>query len=34
MEVSRAVADRQLINPPELFDSPGFSHGAVASWQR
>jgi enamine deaminase RidA (YjgF/YER057c/UK114 family) len=28
------VADRQLINPPELFDPPGFSHVAVASGQR
>jgi enamine deaminase RidA (YjgF/YER057c/UK114 family) len=28
------VAVRQLINPPELFDPPGFSHVAVASGQR
>jgi len=28
------VADRELINPPELFDPPGFSHVAVATGQR
>ncbi len=28
------MADRRLINPPELFDPPGFSHVAVASGQR
>jgi enamine deaminase RidA (YjgF/YER057c/UK114 family) len=28
------VGDRQLINPPELFDPPGFSHVAVVSGQR
>jgi enamine deaminase RidA (YjgF/YER057c/UK114 family) len=28
------VADRELINPPELFPPPGFSHVAVASGQR
>jgi enamine deaminase RidA (YjgF/YER057c/UK114 family) len=28
------VGDRQLINPPELFPPPGFSHVAVASGQR
>ena len=26
--------DRQLINPPELFSPPGFSHGAVGTGQR
>jgi enamine deaminase RidA (YjgF/YER057c/UK114 family) len=28
------VAERELINPPELFPPPGFSHVAVASGQR
>jgi enamine deaminase RidA (YjgF/YER057c/UK114 family) len=28
------VGDRQLINPPELFPPPGFSHVAVATGQR
>jgi enamine deaminase RidA (YjgF/YER057c/UK114 family) len=28
------VANRQLINPPELFPPPGFSHVAVATGQR
>ncbi|MGN6871922.1 MAG: RidA family protein [Solirubrobacteraceae bacterium] len=28
------MADRRLINPPELFPPPGFSHVAVASGQR
>jgi enamine deaminase RidA (YjgF/YER057c/UK114 family) len=28
------MADRRLINPPELFPPPGFSHIAVASGQR
>jgi enamine deaminase RidA (YjgF/YER057c/UK114 family) len=28
------VGDRELINPPELFPPPGFSHVAVASGQR
>jgi enamine deaminase RidA (YjgF/YER057c/UK114 family) len=28
------VADRRLINPPELFPPPGFSHVAVATGQR
>jgi enamine deaminase RidA (YjgF/YER057c/UK114 family) len=28
------VGDRALINPPELFPPPGFSHVAVASGQR
>jgi enamine deaminase RidA (YjgF/YER057c/UK114 family) len=28
------VGDRRLINPPELFPPPGFSHVAVASGQR
>jgi enamine deaminase RidA (YjgF/YER057c/UK114 family) len=28
------VADRRLINPPELFPPPGFSHVAVAAGQR
>jgi enamine deaminase RidA (YjgF/YER057c/UK114 family) len=28
------VAERQLINPPELFPPPGFSHVAVATGQR
>jgi enamine deaminase RidA (YjgF/YER057c/UK114 family) len=28
------MADRELINPPELFPPPGFSHAAVASGQR
>ena len=28
------MGDRQLINPPELFPPPGFSHVAVASGQR
>ena len=28
------MADRELINPPELFDPPGFSHVAVATGQR
>jgi enamine deaminase RidA (YjgF/YER057c/UK114 family) len=28
------VAERQLINPPELFPPPGFSHVAVAAGQR
>jgi enamine deaminase RidA (YjgF/YER057c/UK114 family) len=28
------VGDRQLINPPELFPPPGFSHLAVATGQR
>jgi enamine deaminase RidA (YjgF/YER057c/UK114 family) len=34
MEVSGAVADRRLINPPELFPPPGFSHIAVATAPR
>ena len=28
------MADRRLINPPELFDPPGFSHVALATGQR
>ena len=28
------MADRRLINPPELFPPPGFSHVAVATGQR
>jgi enamine deaminase RidA (YjgF/YER057c/UK114 family) len=28
------VAERQLINPPELFPPPGFSHVAVATGER
>ena len=28
------MAQRELINPPELFPPPGFSHLAVASGQR
>jgi enamine deaminase RidA (YjgF/YER057c/UK114 family) len=28
------VAERKVINPPELFDPPGFSHVIVASGQR
>jgi enamine deaminase RidA (YjgF/YER057c/UK114 family) len=28
------VPDRKLINPPELFEPPGFSHVAVASGRR
>lgn len=28
------MGDRELINPPELFPPPGFSHVAVASGQR
>jgi enamine deaminase RidA (YjgF/YER057c/UK114 family) len=28
------VAERKLINPPELFPPPGFSHVAVARGQR
>jgi enamine deaminase RidA (YjgF/YER057c/UK114 family) len=28
------VAERQLLNPPELIPPPGFSHVAVASGQR
>jgi enamine deaminase RidA (YjgF/YER057c/UK114 family) len=28
------VGDRELINPPELFPPPGFSHVAVASGER
>lgn len=28
------MGDRELINPPELFDPPGFSHVAVASGKR
>jgi enamine deaminase RidA (YjgF/YER057c/UK114 family) len=28
------VAERRLINPPELFEPPGFSHVAVAAGQR
>lgn len=34
MEGSQAVSDRELINPPELFSPPGFSHVAMASGQR
>jgi enamine deaminase RidA (YjgF/YER057c/UK114 family) len=28
------MADRKLINPPELFSPPGFSHVAVGTGQR
>lgn len=28
------MGERKLINPPELFDPPGFSHVAVASGRR
>ncbi len=28
------MGDRQLINPPELFPPPGFSHAAVGTGQR
>jgi enamine deaminase RidA (YjgF/YER057c/UK114 family) len=28
------VGERKVINPPELFDPPGFSHVIVASGQR
>lgn len=28
------MAERQLINPPELFPPPGFSHVAVATGER
>jgi enamine deaminase RidA (YjgF/YER057c/UK114 family) len=28
------VSERKVINPPELFDPPGFSHVVVASGQR
>jgi enamine deaminase RidA (YjgF/YER057c/UK114 family) len=32
--VTEPLADRKLINPPELFSPPGFSHVAVAEGQR
>jgi enamine deaminase RidA (YjgF/YER057c/UK114 family) len=34
MGLSRRVPDRRLINPPELFSPPGFSHVAVATGER
>jgi enamine deaminase RidA (YjgF/YER057c/UK114 family) len=33
-ETVPAVSRRELINPPELFPPPGFSHVAVAAGQR